>query len=939
MVVVSDISCRMVGLVVVERDPEDTTGRSEIAIDSAATVVSTDGAASLDGSSATLHVDAALIGTRLLHFRIVACLGKGGMGIVYKAVDEKLRRPIALKVLSSGPFADDTRRAMLLREARSAAGLSHPGIAAVYDIHETRGIAYIAMELVEGETLRAHLGRGAIAMPDLARWAIEIASGLGSAHRSRIVHRDLKPDNVMVTPDGHAKILDFGLAKPLTALADAVASDDEVPSSGFATRAGSVMGTPRYMSPEQARGESVDERSDVFSLGAMLYEMATGTAPFAERVRQRDPRTWGGEGSSDWARRDLLHASPRTPPSFARVIERCLSFSPEQRFNNGAELADSLGAVADELGLLRGGRMRPSPSSQRMSSRRRMAWTFGGAALLVAVVVGAIALRTRSSHQIAASSPAPPSSVPPSDFAITSAPTELTSIGDCARAPVFDDDGSLVFGVHDGERAGIYRLDPGGEPRPIVDGVGRFMNPAPGGPGRVVFMHQPQANGASEVQSVASDGGPVRTEIPVEGGAGPAWVAGGFLFTLRHDNRAIRRRTLDGSTDEVLYESPSGSGYADLAASPDGRFVAVNMMGSSRTDATPVCVGEGAPGKELDCEAAGISTAGRPAFSAGGRALYFTRGDDLVRFDLATHATTSHPLVPRASTLAISPDGARLVMSSCQIVYDVVRLDDSFAASPLAGAAKCAGTIAVSPRGALAFPIEKGVRTSLAVTDDDGLQTRVVTGSDRTVTEAAYSPDGSRLVFHDANEDTGGLFVIDVTADRGATRLTAGAGDGSPSWLDADRVVFLRPEKGLPYGRAYVVSTSGGEPHKLPILPGIPFGAVPSRGVLLMIILRGDGARFVECTLEGKTRAIVLDGAPSGIAPTSVAASPSGRFITWVAAGIAWRADLQTKKATRIAYTPPRLETAGVMADDLGRITFAARRLAGQLYDVRGSFP
>ncbi len=197
-----------------ERKRENSTGRDAGASDSVATVVSTDGAASLDGSSAAVDGDEGLVGSRLLHFRIVACLGKGGMGIVYKAVDEKLRRSVALKLLSSGPFADDTRRAMLLREARSAAGLSHPGVAAIYDIHETRGITFIAMELVEGETLLAHLRRGAIPLPDLARWAVEIARGLGSAHRRRIVHRDLKPDNVMVSADGHAKILDFGLAKP-----------------------------------------------------------------------------------------------------------------------------------------------------------------------------------------------------------------------------------------------------------------------------------------------------------------------------------------------------------------------------------------------------------------------------------------------------------------------------------------------------------------------------------------------------------------------------------------------------------------------------------------------------------------------------------------------------------------------------------------------------
>ena len=343
-------------------------------MDASATVVSTDdGYASRAGTfPGDYRAGGALVGTHLLHFRIVSRLGSGGMGVVYKAVDEKLRRPIALKVLSSGAFASDKRREMPLREARSAAALSHPGIAAIYDIHETDGIAFIAMELVEGETLRAKLERGPIAIADVARWAIEIARGLGRAHRSRIVHRDLKPDNVMVTSDGHAKVLDFGLAKPLATLADANDGEGATPSSSWATRAGSVVGTPRYMSPEQARGEAVDERSDVFSLGATLYELAGGSSPFPERKTSRDPRSWGDLTSRDWARRDLAQASPSTPSALARVIDRCLALAPEARFANGDELAEALESVVEELGLLRGRRgLRRLDRVARVGSRHR----------------------------------------------------------------------------------------------------------------------------------------------------------------------------------------------------------------------------------------------------------------------------------------------------------------------------------------------------------------------------------------------------------------------------------------------------------------------------------------------------------------------------------------------------------------------------------------
>jgi hypothetical protein len=410
------------------------------------------------------------------------------------------------------------------------------------------------------------------------------------------------------------------------------------------------------------------------------------------------------------------------------------------------------------------------------------------------------------------------------------------------------------------------------------------------------------------VQSVSTDGGAVRTVIPFDGGAGPAWVTGKYLFTLRRDTRAIRRRALDGSTDEVLYEAPSGTGFIDLVVSPDGQVLSVNLMATARSDATRVCIDEASPGGKLDCDSAGLSTAGRSAFSADGRALYFSRDDDLVRFDVVTHAETAHSLTSRATTLAISRDGSRLVMSSCQVVHDVVRLDDTFAPSQVADAEGCAGSLSVGPMGALAFPVEKGWGTSLAVTDDEGAYARIVTPLGRTVTEATFSPGGRQLVFHYATAEGGGLFVTDVAGDRDAKRLRANGEDSSPLWVDATHVVFLRPERGLPYGRAHVVATMGGDPRKLPILPCVPFGAVSSRGVPLMVILAGDGARFVETTLEGKTHPLLLVGAPPAISPSSVSASPSGRYITMGHGGgrVARRLANARSDARRLLATAPR---------------------------------
>ena len=225
-------------------------------------------------------------GTKLSHYRIGEKIGEGGMGVVYHAEDTKLRRRVAVKVLPPELVDNEERRLRFLREARSAAAVNHPNIATVYEVDEVDGILFIAMELIEGKSLRDTLGVGRpLPLRQTLRLAAEMADGLARAHKASVIHRDLKPDNVMLTEDGHAKILDFGLAK-LREEAGGDKGDDDPESSRMATLSGEmteegrIFGTAHYMSPEQARGRTVDERSDLFSLGSVLYEMTTGKPPF-----------------------------------------------------------------------------------------------------------------------------------------------------------------------------------------------------------------------------------------------------------------------------------------------------------------------------------------------------------------------------------------------------------------------------------------------------------------------------------------------------------------------------------------------------------------------------------------------------------------------------------------------------------------------------------
>ena len=262
------------------------------------------------------------------HFVIRRELGRGGMGVVYEADDTTLGRLVALKVL---PRADDEgRRKRFLREARAAALVSHPGIAVIYEIGEVAGRVYIAMELVRGETLRARLRGGGLAIEEAWSLAREIARALSRAHERGVVHRDLKPENVMIDEHGQIKLLDFGLAKPIAA------DDLELGTATTATEHGRVLGTPTYMSPEQAKGREVEAPSDVFSFGVMLYEMLTGQRPFSGRTVVELFIALDRDEPTPPSRRNT-----RVPAELERVVLRCLRKDPAARYADaGALLRD-----------------------------------------------------------------------------------------------------------------------------------------------------------------------------------------------------------------------------------------------------------------------------------------------------------------------------------------------------------------------------------------------------------------------------------------------------------------------------------------------------------------------------------------------------------------------------------------------------------------------
>ncbi len=276
-------------------------------------------------------------------YRLVRELGQGGMGAVYLAYDTRLGRNAALKFLPSR-FHSPERVLRLEREARAASALNHPHILTIYDFGQQNGRDFIASEFVEGRTLRDHISRNDLTLNQILEVAIQVASALGTAHSAGIIHRDIKPENIMLRPDGYAKVLDFGLAKLTEKELEDDSENDPRVTAGFKTRTGILLGTTSYMSPEQVRGQKLDGRSDLFSLGVVLYELISGQRPFrGETVHHTMVAITDSEPSS------IGHLVPRAPVRFQKLISQILAKDPDERYQTAAELITDLEELQSEL--------------------------------------------------------------------------------------------------------------------------------------------------------------------------------------------------------------------------------------------------------------------------------------------------------------------------------------------------------------------------------------------------------------------------------------------------------------------------------------------------------------------------------------------------------------------------------------------------------------
>ena len=359
-------------------------------------------------------------GTKLGPYEISLPLGSGGMGEVYRARDTRLERTVAIKILPSHLSSDPVRKQRFEREAKTISSLNHPHICTLHDIGSQAGVDYLVMECVEGETLAKRLEKGPLPFDQVLKYGAQIADALDKAHRAEIVHRDLKPGNIMLTPSG-AKLLDFGLAKPVAQLSGMTLSA-AVPTAPV-TQEGMVVGTFQYMSPEQIEGKEVDGRSDIFSLGAVLYEMVTGQRAFegksqlsvASAIVEKEPVP-------------ISVVKPMTPPSLEHIVKKCLAKQPDERWQSASDLASELKWIAERGS----GTARAAPTRQK--SYGQLIWLSAlvvtGCALFAAGYFG----RGAPSRQVVRASLPPPADA---TFMISSSVADTMALSPDGRLLVF----------------------------------------------------------------------------------------------------------------------------------------------------------------------------------------------------------------------------------------------------------------------------------------------------------------------------------------------------------------------------------------------------------------------------------------------------------------------------------------------------------------------
>ncbi|MEO6212369.1 MAG: protein kinase [Vicinamibacterales bacterium] len=768
-------------------------------------------------------------GARLGPYEIVALLGVGGMGEVYRARDTRLGRAVAIKVILDVFASDPERVARFEREAKVLASLNHPRIAALYGMEEAEGRHFLVMELVEGETLADRLQRGALPIDQTLAIAVQIADALEAAHEKGIVHRDLKPANVKITPDDTVKVLDFGLAKAIESESAAINVANSPTLSMMASQAGIILGTAAYMSPEQAKGFPADHRSDVFSFGTVLFEMLSGRRPFQgdtapevlASVLVRDP--------------DITTLPTDLNPRLTELVRRCLEKQPKRRWQAIGDVRAELEAIAASP--------RTAPVSPGLPLRPP--WKRALPAVISAIVVGLFAA-------VGAWRLKPPPPGPVGRFSITLPEGKLLS-GTNRQTVAISPDGAHIVFVANGQLFLRSLTDLQANPIPGTSLFVATPTFSPDGTSIAFFAGSDQS-----IKRIAVTGGGAVTICPV--GSNPygiSWDRHGIIFG-QAEVHAIQRVSADGGRPETLIALKNDEVAHAPQLLPGGEWILFTLargIASDRWEKAQIVVQSVRSGERKVL----IDGGGAGHYLSSGHLVYALGGTVYaVAFDLDR-------LVLAGGPVAVI-EGVRRAMSNGNGAADVD----------------------VSANGSLAYvPGSAGVSTaqmSLALIDVKGAIASL------SLPPGAYqtpriSHDGKRVAFGIDDGKDANVYVYDIAGSTAMKRVTFGGTNRLPIWsADSKRVAFQSDRQG-DLGIFWQPADGTGTTERLtkPVAgeSHVPLSWHPAGDALLFDVTKGKDVTLWLHSLRSRT--VERFGAIQSPYPTGAVFSPDGR---WVAYGL-----------------------------------------------------